>query len=85
MLTLIVTYNIYVDLCISFKNWLKIQGNIMVCHNNSHLTSYCLQQATNIQHFRIEKKQSTIKLCNKNKSLTLYIIHRLNFEIRLHP
>lgn len=84
MLTLIATYNIYVDLCISLKNWLKIQGNIMVSHNSSHLTSYCLQ-ATNIQHFRIEKKQSTIKLCNKDKSLTLYIIHCLNFEIRLHP
>lgn len=84
MLTLIVTYNIHVDLCLSLKNWLKIQGNIMVSHNNSHLTCYCLQ-ATNIQHFRIEKKQLTIKLCNKNKSLTLYIIHRLNFEIRLHP
>lgn len=57
----------------------------MVSHSNCHLTSYCVQ-ATNIQHFRIEKKQSTITLCNKNKSLmTLYIIHCLNFEIRLHP
>lgn len=56
MLTLIVTYNIYVDLCLSLKNCLKIQGNIMVSHINSHLTSYCVQ-ATNIQHFRIDKKQ----------------------------
>lgn len=55
MLTLIVTYNIYVDLCLSLKNCLKIQGNIMVSHINSHLTSYCVQ-ATNIQHFRIDNK-----------------------------
>lgn len=48
MLTLIITYNIYVDLCLSLKKWLKTQGNIMVSHNNSHLTIVFKQQTFNI-------------------------------------